>query len=62
MGIAAAVAPNETGQYEGTVTVALAGSITACEQFSLRAMFPEIQRRSALNAADVLHRALIAVP
>jgi hypothetical protein len=25
-------------------------------------MFPEIQRRSALNAADVLHRALLALP
>jgi nicotinamide-nucleotide amidase len=62
MGVVAAVAPNETGQHEGTVTVALAGSITACEQFSFRAMFPEIQRRSALNAADVLHRALLALP
>ena len=62
MGVVAAVAPNETGHYEGTVTVALAGTITASERFTLRAMFPEIQRRSALNAADVLHRALIAAP
>jgi nicotinamide mononucleotide (NMN) deamidase PncC len=62
LGIVADVARNESGQYEGTITVALAGAITACETFSLRAMFPEIQRRSALNAADVLHRALIALP
>ena len=62
MGIVAAVGPTPAGQHEGTITVALAGTVTACEQFTLRAMYGEIQRRSALNAADVLHRALVASP
>lgn len=62
LGIVAAIAPNAAGQHEGTITIALNGTITAQEQFSLRAMFGEIQRRSALNAADVLHRALLALP
>lgn len=62
LGIVAAVEPVAGGQHEGTVTVALAGAITACEQFTLRAMYGEVQRRSALNAADVLHRALVSLP
>lgn len=61
LGIIAAVEPVAGGQHEGTVTVALAGAMTACEQFTLRAMYGEMQRRSALNAADVLHRALVAL-
>jgi nicotinamide mononucleotide (NMN) deamidase PncC len=62
LGIVAVVEPTPGGQHEGTITVALAGAVTACEQFTLRAMYGEMQRRSALNAADVLHRALVASP
>lgn len=62
MGIVATMQPTDTGAHEGVISVALAGEITASEQFKLRAMFAEMQRRSALNAADVLHRALVARP
>ena len=62
MGIVATMQPTDTGAHEGVISVALTGEITASEQFKLRAMFAEMQRRSALNAADVLHRALVARP
>jgi hypothetical protein len=62
MGIVATVEPTSTGHHEGVISVALAGEVTASEQFKMRAAFAEMQRRSALNAADVLHRALIARP
>lgn len=62
MGIVATMAPTDTGHHEGVIDVALAGEVTAAEQFKMRAMYAEMQRRSALNAADVLHRALIARP
>lgn len=62
MGLVATLHGAASGQFEGTITVALTGAIDAREVFSLRAMFAEVQRRSALHAADVLHRALVAGP
>ncbi|HET8523021.1 MAG TPA: CinA family nicotinamide mononucleotide deamidase-related protein [Thermomicrobiales bacterium] len=41
-----------------TVDVAIAGRASALESFPLHATFGDVQRRSALIAADVLHRAL----
>lgn len=43
---------------EGEVTIALQGPLVAHELFPLRAAYQEIQRRSALHAADVLLREL----
>jgi nicotinamide-nucleotide amidase len=57
VGIATAVRPVDA-VYEGTVCVALAGPFDLVESFSWRSAFDEIQRRSGLNAADVLRRAL----
>ncbi len=62
LGVVATIKPAAGGQFEGTISVALTGAISAHERFALRAMFAEVQRRSALNAADVLHRALLAAP
>ncbi|MDQ3695849.1 MAG: CinA family nicotinamide mononucleotide deamidase-related protein [Chloroflexota bacterium] len=62
LGVVAAIEPAAGGQFEGTISVALTGTIAAHETFALRALFAEVQRRSALNAADVLHRALLASP
>jgi nicotinamide-nucleotide amidase len=45
--------------YEGAVAVAIAGAASADESFPIRSSFEEIQRRSGLNAADVLRRALL---
>jgi nicotinamide-nucleotide amidase len=46
--------------YEGTITVAIAGPIQAEESQPMRSGFEDVQRRSALFAADVLRRALRA--
>ena len=62
LGVVATVAPTESGQYEGAIAVALTGAMTHAETFTLRAAFGEIQRRAALHAADVLHRALRGAP
>jgi nicotinamide-nucleotide amidase len=44
--------------YEGSVRVILGGPRSADETFPMRATYAEIQRRSALHAADVLFRVL----
>jgi nicotinamide-nucleotide amidase len=62
MGVAATMRPVEQGLYEGTVRIALAGALTAGEEFPLRAAFPEFQRRAGMNAADVLRRAMLGLP
>jgi nicotinamide-nucleotide amidase len=59
VGIAATVAPTEQGLFEGTIDVAVSGLDESEESFPIRAAFQEIQRRAALNAADVLRLALI---
>lgn len=53
--------PSPQGLVEGTITVAVAGPVEREEPFPIRAAFQEIQRRSAMNAADVLRKALADV-
>jgi hypothetical protein len=53
-----AVESTGLGLFEGTIDVVVAGSVSGEGLFPIRAAFPEIQRRAALNAADVLRRAL----
>jgi nicotinamide-nucleotide amidase len=59
VGIVVNGAPDEHERSEETVDVALAGRISTLESFPLRATYDDVQRRSALIAADVLHRALV---
>ncbi|MFL5761737.1 MAG: competence/damage-inducible protein A [Thermomicrobiales bacterium] len=55
--------PTENDLYEATVSVNICGEgFQVEESFSLRAKFEEVQRRSGMIAADVLHRALKASP
>jgi nicotinamide-nucleotide amidase len=58
VGIAARLAPAPQGLYEGTIELAVVGAVQLAESFPLRAAYGEIQRRAAMNAADVLRRAL----
>lgn len=59
IGLASELTPIDRGLYEGVVTVAVAGAATAEERFPIRAMHQEVQRRAAMNAADVLRRAVL---
>jgi nicotinamide-nucleotide amidase len=47
--------------YEGRIAVAVTGAATGGDSFPIRSSFEEIQRRSALNAADVFRRSLLGV-
>jgi nicotinamide-nucleotide amidase len=58
VGVTATIADAPLGLFEGVIDVAVSGPKEAEEAFPIRAAFQEIQRRSALNAADVLRRAL----
>jgi nicotinamide-nucleotide amidase len=58
VGIAAQLAAAPHGLYEGTIDIAVVGATQLAESFPLRAAYGEIQRRAAMNAADVLRRAL----
>jgi nicotinamide-nucleotide amidase len=58
LGILADVRPVPLGLHEGAIHIALAGELATAESFPIRAAYQEIQRRAALNAADVLRRAL----
>jgi nicotinamide-nucleotide amidase len=58
LGTLADVKPATLGLYEGTISIAIAGELSTAESFPIRAAYQEIQRRAALNAADVLRRAL----
>ncbi len=58
VGVALTGAPVDQGLYEGVIAVAVTGSLQNSESFPIRAAFIEIQRRSAMHAADVLRRAL----
>jgi nicotinamide-nucleotide amidase len=61
LGIGIQVEPtaNQNGLYDAKVTVSiLSESLSAEETFPIRARFEEVQRRSGIIAADVLHRAL----
>ncbi|MBA3414015.1 MAG: competence/damage-inducible protein A [Chloroflexia bacterium] len=59
VGLVALAEPVGNGLYEGVVEVSLAGAMSAGERFPIRAAYPEIQRRAALHAADVLRRMVL---
>jgi nicotinamide-nucleotide amidase len=59
VGILAVARPTGQGLYEGQIDVSVSGARLGEATFPIRAAFPEIQRRAALHAADVLRRALI---
>jgi nicotinamide-nucleotide amidase len=61
VGIKATVAPTTQGLFEGTIEVAVSGEFESEASFPIRAAFQEIQRRAAMNAADVLRRALAGI-
>jgi nicotinamide-nucleotide amidase len=61
VGIKATATPATQGLFEGTIDVAVSGEREREESFPIRAAFQEIQRRSAMNAADVLRRALAGI-
>lgn len=44
--------------YDGIIEIAIAGPLAACETFPMKSSLPELQRRSMLFTADVVHRAL----
>lgn len=46
--------------YEGSITVAIVGALACDETSTIRSGFEDIQRRSALVAADVLRRSLLS--
>lgn len=59
IGIVAIAAPTALGLFEGTIEIAVTGAVGGSGSFPIRAAFPEIQRRSAMHAADVLRRAVM---
>lgn len=54
IGIAMRVAPQENAVYSGTVEVAIVGDRSITRSFPMRSGFEDIQRRSALFAAEAL--------
>jgi nicotinamide-nucleotide amidase len=60
IGLGISVETNLVGEavYEGTIHVALSGPIQVTESMPMRSGSEDVQRRSALFAADVLRRAL----
>jgi nicotinamide-nucleotide amidase len=61
VGIKATAATATQGLFEGTIDVAVIGECEREESFPIRAAFQEIQRRAAMNAADVLRRTLAGI-
>jgi nicotinamide-nucleotide amidase len=61
VGIVGTVAPSTQGLFEGVIVVAVSGLRESEESFPIRAAYQEIQRRAALNAADVLRGALAGI-
>ncbi|MGI9252257.1 MAG: hypothetical protein ACR2J8_00800, partial [Thermomicrobiales bacterium] len=59
LGITATVDSVANGLHEGPVVVALTGAVSTEETFPLKAAYPEVQRRAAMHAADVLRRAIL---
>ncbi|MEZ4505876.1 MAG: hypothetical protein R2848_08450 [Thermomicrobiales bacterium] len=57
VGISLAASPAGT-VYDGVISIAVAGALTSSEDFPMRSSMPELQRRSMLFTADVLHRLL----
>lgn len=58
VGIAINLTPSANAVFEGTIDVGLAGAVVASERMPMRSGWEDVQRRSALFAADVLRRAL----
>jgi nicotinamide-nucleotide amidase len=58
IGVVSTVDPTAQGLFEGAIEVAVTGDATGEGSFPIRAAYAEVQRRAALNAADVLRRAL----
>jgi nicotinamide-nucleotide amidase len=58
VGIVVNGAAHEHERSNATVDVGIAGRVSVLESFPLHATYDDVQRRSALIAADVLHRAL----
>ncbi|MCA9879689.1 MAG: CinA family nicotinamide mononucleotide deamidase-related protein [Thermomicrobiales bacterium] len=58
VGVVVAATPAHNGLFEGIVEVAVSGALQGEASFPIRAAFIEIQRRSAMHAADVLRKAL----
>jgi hypothetical protein len=44
--------------YDGIIGIAVAGAIAGEQDFPMKSSIPELQRRSMLFTADVLHRLL----
>ncbi len=59
VGLSSDLSVIDRGLFEGTVSIAITGAATAEEQFPLRAMHQEVQRRAAMSAADLLRRAVL---
>ena len=53
-----AAAPDGPGVYTARAMIAIRGPVQADEEMTLRASYPEVQRRAALAAADLLRRTL----
>lgn len=58
IGIHVAPFPAAQGLFEGTITVSVSSAVPRDESFPIRAAFQEIQRRAAMNAAEVLRKSL----
>jgi len=58
LGIAVDLVPIGNEVFEGSISVALAGPISFEEASTIRSGFEDVQRRSALIAADVLRKGL----
>lgn len=59
VGVVLTGGPVDLGLYEGVIDVAVTGELQNSASFPIRAAFIEIQRRSAMHAADVLRRAML---
>ncbi|MDQ3167686.1 MAG: molybdopterin-binding protein, partial [Chloroflexota bacterium] len=53
-----AAQPDGPGVFTATAMIAVRGPVHADEEMTLRASYPEVQRRAALAAADLLRRTL----
>ena len=58
VGVSATIQPVSLGLFEGSIAAAVSDPFPAEETSPIRAAYGEVQRRAALNAADVLRRAL----
>ena len=59
VGVVLTGTPIEMGLYDGVVEVVVAGALQNRASFPIRAAFIEIQRRSAMHAADVLRLSML---